>query len=56
MREQIVVREAAPLDLRPRCEDCHVATFLRATMLDPRDGHRVAVYQCGNCSRLAWRD
>jgi hypothetical protein len=56
MREQIVVTKAASTDMRPRCEDCHVVTALRSTILDPREGREISVYQCGNCSRLVWRD
>ncbi|MGY4623307.1 hypothetical protein [Bradyrhizobium sp. USDA 4486] len=56
MREQTAGIEPAVIDLRPRCEDCHVVTSLRSTILDPHNGRQVAVYQCSNCSRLVWMD
>lgn len=56
MRKQVEVTAPASVDLRPRCEDCHVVASLRSTILDPREGREICVYQCGNCSRLVWRD
>ena len=55
MREQVVVTQPAWTDLRPRCEDCHIVTDLRSTIL-AREGRQISVYQCSNCSRLVWRD
>lgn len=56
MREQVVDISPNAIDLRPRCEDCHIVADLKSTILDPRDGRKVAVYQCSNCSRLVWKD
>ncbi|MCW1988717.1 formate dehydrogenase maturation protein FdhE [Bradyrhizobium diazoefficiens] len=56
MREDLVVTQPAWTDLRPRCEDCHTITEVRTTILDPREGRQISVYQCSNCSRLVWRD
>lgn len=56
MREELVVTQPAWTDLRPRCEDCHIITEVRTTILDPREGRQISVYQCSNCCRLVWRD
>lgn len=56
MREELVVTQLAWTDLRPRCEDCHIVTEVRSTILDPHEGRQISVYQCSNCSRLVWRD
>jgi len=39
---------------RPRASK-KIATSLRSTIRNPRDGRTVAFYQCSNCSRLVWR-
>lgn len=46
MREQQLVFQTTFVDLRPKCDDCQIATDLRSMILDPRDGRQIAVYQC----------
>jgi uncharacterized protein with PIN domain len=40
----------------PRCDDCRIATRLRARISDTRGNRDLKVYACPTCHRIYWRD
>ncbi len=43
-------------NIRPSCPNCATPLRLRQTMLDPRRGRTVRLFECGSCGERLWDD